>query len=241
MLLPAVLLAGTLALLAWFARDDVREYRLFKALDSSAQRRARYALWIWKQIIFFALPALAGLALLGRLDALAGLPGEFTPLARLLPPISNISLVLAAMVGGMVAGSLLTAFVTRRGRRPLQIGDISRLLPRNRAELGLAALLSLTAGISEELMFRLFLPLLLVLVTGAGWPAFAIALLIFGLMHRYQGMAGAAMTVLIGALMAFVYLATGSLLFAMALHALLDLNGLVLRPMVTGALRSAAG
>jgi len=40
-------------------------------------------------------------------------------------------------------------------------------------------------------------------------------------------------------LMAAVYLMTGSLWLAMLLHALIDLNSLVLRPALTGAWRAA--
>ncbi len=241
MLAPAILLAVTLGLLVWFAKDDVREYRRFKALDRSRQRRARYALWIWKQLAFFAVPALVGLALLGRGAAPLAMPSEFALLAGQLPDIGDSAgLALGAVIGGMIGGGILAALLARRGRKPLQVGDISALLPRNRAELALCALLSLSAGVTEELMFRLWLPLLLVLLTGNGWIAFGVPVVIFGLMHRYQGAAGVAITTLIGAAMAFVYLASGSLLAAMAIHAILDLNGLVLRPMLTGALRPAS-
>ena len=70
MILPLVLLVVVLGVLGWFLRDDVREYRLFKLLVRSRDRRSRYAVWIFKQLLFFAAPSLVGLALLGRLSAL---------------------------------------------------------------------------------------------------------------------------------------------------------------------------
>ena len=133
-----------------------------------------------------------------------------------------------------------TAFATRRTWRVLKpIGNVGSLLPRNRPEVAHAAAMSIAAGISEELAFRLFLPLLIVLVTGSALVAFGVAIAVFGAMHLYQGRAGVIATTLVGALMAAVYLMTGSLWLAMVLHALIDFNALVLRPMLTGAWRAA--
>ena len=99
--------------------------------------------------------------------------------------------------------------------------------------------MSVAAGISEELAFRLFLPLLVALVTGNAFVAFGVAVAAFGAMHVYQGRAGVIATTLVGALMAAIYLMTGELWLAMVLHALIDLNSLVLRPALSGAWRAA--
>jgi uncharacterized protein len=253
MILPLVLLVATLGLLGWFLKNDVGEYRLFARLARSRDRRSRYAVWIVKQLLFFAAPALIGLALLGRPGALLAMPAEFAGLAALLPPLSDpgddremyesilTGIGLGGVIGGVALG--LVALWRRRRGQPVRIGPIGKidhLIPRNRAELVLGAALSLSAGVTEELLFRLYLPLLLVLITGNGWIAFAVPALIFGAMHRYQGWAGMVATTLVGALFAMLYLATQSLAVAMFAHVVLDLNGLVLRPILIGAFRPAS-
>ena len=248
MIVPAILLVLVLAALAWFTRDDVAEYQRFKALVTSRERRRRYLVWIAKQLGYFALPVLIGLALIGRLGALATMPPEFAPLAAYLPSQARIDamfngdMALGLLIGvGFVGAGLGLRFAVRgKSKRPVgTVGDIQALLPRNRAEIVCGALLSVSAGVTEELMFRLFLPLLIVLVTGNAVAAFAAPVIIFGLMHRYQGPVGVIATTIVGALFAALYLATRSLAIAMAVHALLDLNGMVLRPALTGALRPA--
>ena len=137
-------------------------------------------------------------------------------------------------------GGLGAVLATRGNWRILKtIGNVGSLFPRNRPEIVHAAAMSIAAGVSEELAFRLFLPLLVALVSGSAFVAFGVAVAAFGAMHLYQGRAGVIATTLVGALMAAVYLMTGELWLAMVLHALIDLNSLVLRPMLTGAWRAA--
>jgi membrane protease YdiL (CAAX protease family) len=140
----------------------------------------------------------------------------------------------------MVGGAALAAVMAQRGAgkaSALQIGDIDALMPRNGAESLWAALISLNAGISEELFFRLLLPLLLALLTGNVVAAFAVAALVFGLVHVYQGWMGVLATGFLGLVFSVLYLASGSLIAAMAAHALLDLFGLVVRPTLVRMLR----
>ena len=243
MILPNALLLATLMNLVWFLKGDLLGYRRTKRLPDTASRQKTYRLWIAKAAIAFVLPAVIGLALLGRLDALVTVPPEFDALRTLLPSFQGDS---RAELLGMIGGSALFGLVigavlaTRRNWRILKtIGNVGSLLPRNRPEIAHAAVMSIAAGISEELAFRLFLPLLVALVTGNAFVAFGVAVAAFGAMHLYQGRAGVIATTLVGALMAAIYLMTGELWLAMLLHALIDLNSLVLRPALTGAWRAA--
>ena len=241
MILPNALLLVTLMALLWFLKGDLFGYRRIKRLPDTASRQKTYRLWIAKAAIAFVLPAIVGLALLGRIDALTAVPPEFDDLRILLPSFAGDSrlFVLGMMGGGALAGLLIGAFLaTRRKWRVLKpIGNIGSLLPRNRPEILHAAAMSIAAGVTEELAFRLFLPLLIALVTGSAFVAFGVAIAAFGAMHLYQGRAGVIATTLVGALLAAVYLMTGSLWLAMGLHALIDLNGLVVRPILAGAWR----
>lgn len=243
MILPNALLLATLMSLVWFLKGDLLGYRRIKRLPDTASRQKTYRLWIAKAAIAFVLPAIVGLALLGRLDAIVTVPREFDALRSLLPSLAGDSRAeLFGMIGGSALGGLVIGAVlaTRRNWRILKtIGNVGSLLPRNRPEIMHAAAMSIAAGISEELAFRLFLPLLGALVTGNAFVAFGVAIAAFGAMHLYQGRAGVIATTLVGALMAAIYLMTGELWLAMLLHALIDLNSLALRPALTGAWRAA--
>ena len=243
MILPNARLLATLMSLFWFLKGDLLGYRRIRRLPDTASRQKTYRLWIAKAAIAFVLPAIIGLALLGRLDALVIVPREFDALRSLLPSLAGDSRAeLLGMIGGSALGGLVIGAVlaTRRNWRILRtIGNVGSLLPRNRAEIAYAAAMSIAAGISEELAFRLFLPLLVALVSGNAFVAFGVAVAAFGAMHLYQGRAGVIATTLVGALMAAIYLMTGELWLAMLLHALIDLNSLALRPALTGAWRAA--
>ncbi len=243
MILPNVLLLVTIMSLVWFLKGDLLGYRRIKRLPDTASRQKTYRLWIAKAAIGFVLPAVIGLALLGRLDALVAVPPEFDALRTLLPSFEGDSRAeLLGMIGGSAFGGLIIGAVlaTRGNWRILKtIGNVGSLLPRNRPEIAHAAAMSIAAGVSEELAFRLFLPLLVALVSGSAFVAFGVAVAAFGAMHLYQGRAGVIATTLVGALMAAVYLMTGELWLAMVLHALIDLNSLALRPALTGAWRAA--
>ena len=107
------------------------------------------------------------------------------------------------------------------------------LLPNTAAERAAFALLSLSAGICEELLFRGFLIRLLhegaLALPVAG--ALGISSVVFGLGHAYQGWKGVCSTAIGGLALGLVFLLTGSLIPAIVLHALLDLQiPHVLRP-----------
>lgn len=240
MLLPAILLVLCLGSLAWFVRRDLAEYRAFKLLTETAGRQKKYRAWLLKTFLLFTCVTLAALADLGRLSALAALPPEFQPLFRNLNAHAShtsllngglVGLFLGALAGGLVMGLLLPRLLRRRGKpRAVQAGDIAALMPRNGAETVWTALLSVNAGIGEELYFRLLLPLLLVSLGSGALLAFILAGLIFGAVHFYQGIAGIVATTILGGLLAALYLWTGNVWIAVAAHALLDLVGLVIRP-----------
>jgi membrane protease YdiL (CAAX protease family) len=132
-------------------------------------------------------------------------------------------------------GSLLQIVLTRRSPRLRDktlkaFKALAFILPVTREERAWFALVSVTAGICEEVLYRGFL--IRYLSNGpwhAGlWIALAIASISFGLAHGYQGLSGIIGTALLGAVMAVIFLATGSLWLPMALHAIIDLRILLL-------------
>jgi len=232
-------LALALAAYAYFFTGDFGRLSALTALRPPGWRRRRYRVWIAKSWVLFAAPALLGLALMGRLDAVTVLPPAFLPLALETgypAPIFGEGVAIG-LVAGSAIGAGWTLLRRRKGKPPAMLGDFSTLLPRERAEGWYAAASAVSAGITEELYFRLLIPLALAELTGSALFGFAVATVLFALAHRYQRWLGVLATGLVGALFAWLYLQSGALWVAMVAHAAVDLNGLVLRPALAGMLR----
>ncbi len=99
-----------------------------------------------------------------------------------------------------------------------------KITPNTGGELALFMLMSLTAGVWEELVYRGFLIWFFVPLTGAA-GAVVISALIFGLAHLYQGVRGVVAPAGIGLVFAALYLLTASLWWLMAVHAVIDIAG----------------
>lgn len=120
------------------------------------------------------------------------------------------------------------------------LGKVDSLLPRTVGEARWTGLLSLGAGVGEELLFRALIPLgLAALGVPIVW-GFLISCVIFAACHTYQGWAGVLATGVLGLVLAAAYATTYSLVTAIILHILIDLMGLVVRPLVGVGLRDMA-
>lgn len=108
-----------------------------------------------------------------------------------------------------------------RARR--QLGGAVPLLPHTRAERKLFHVVSITAGVCEEILFRGFLYWYFSVWTG---PVAAVILssLVFGCGHFYLGRKEVPKTMLVGLFLAGVALASGSLWPAIVIHAAVDWN-----------------
>ena len=184
--------------------------------------------------LLFGASSLLLLGVAGRWSALVTMPREFIPVRDMIGAFSLSARGTLMLGGAIVAGALIGAGAARLTKRRMQVGRLGAVLPRARAELGWGLLLSLVAGVCEELFFRLLVPLLVTMVIGIPAIGFATATLLFGAAHRYQGWAGIVATTLVGALLAYAYVATASLVVAITLHVFIDVNALVLRPLLTG-------
>ena len=211
-----VTLLGVLAALALRTlRWDKREYRRFKRFRTT--RRRQLMLRRWLLISFFLFGGLALASLLAS--------GQFaTPLlaeVRAWPWVTSLLGVLSARPGvtaGVIAG--------------LAVGVIA---------VTVVAIISVRKEGDEVLLFRLALPALLFATTGNAIVAITVSLLLFGLMHSYQGLAGIIITTVLGAAFMALYVLTGSILITIIAHALLDLRSLVLIPMAIGRVHRIDG
>ena len=105
------------------------------------------------------------------------------------------------------------------------------VIPRTPAEIRWGAVLSINAGLTEEIFFRLLMPLTWYALTGNALVALLISVVLFGVVHAYQGVIGVIATLAVGLALTLVYLATQQIWLAMLVHALIDLRALVFLPL----------
>ena len=235
---PPILWFALAAMLAWLVirsvRKDRREYQRFKRYRTTRKRQQMFRKWLLESFLTFG-----GLALVLLLLA----SGFVAPLLLELqawPLVSDVRsfdpAILWGVIGGLVLGTVgvtVAALLAARKEDELTaVGDIAAMLPRNRQELRLGALMSINAGIFEELVFRLAIPALVFGASGSAILAVVFSVLLFGALHIYQGVAGVVGTAVVGGLMMFAYAASGLIIVPIVLHALFDLRSLVLIPMV---------
>lgn len=140
---------------------------------------------------------------------------------------SLVGLAITAVL--LVALHLQSAAVRRDGEAAresmrAQLGAVQAFLPRTPAEVRWFRALAITAGVCEEVLYRGFLIAYLGSLFGI-WPAVAVAAVMFGVAHLYQGRANA-LKGCVGALLAgLLYVGCGTLLWPMILHTALDLHG----------------
>ncbi len=205
------------------------------AVAPGAVRHRHFARIALRALVHFGIVAVLLLAMLGRLTSIVSFPAELLPArAEAVAWIGRPSW--RPLTIGALCGVAIGSILAWRGRS-VGTGVARAVLPARRAELGWGVGLALVAGVTEELFFRLLLPLLIVLAGGSAAAGFAVSTLLFGYAHRYQGWRGVAGTVVAGVLLTLVYLVSGYLWAAMLVHAAIDLNGLVLRPLLSGRVR----
>ena len=114
----------------------------------------------------------------------------------------------------------------------LQESDLlEELIPRTGREKGLFALLSVAAGVGEELVYRGWLISVLAPVFDGPWIAALVSSMAFSLLHSYQGPVGILRSGLMGFLFAAALIVYGSLWPLIVVHVAVDLvSGLVLGP-----------
>ena len=151
----------------------------------------------------------------------------------------------ALAVGGAWALSAIAIWLL--ARQGLLRGPLVRvyrnyrwIMPRNRGELAASWAASLLAGAGEEIAFRGFLLAYGAALLGDGAGLIASSML-FGLAHSYQRLRGMVFATIAGLLLGVVYLATGSLLLVMAMHAIWDMASFAIGRIVLAAEGDAGG
>jgi membrane protease YdiL (CAAX protease family) len=153
----------------------------------------------------------------GGLEAIGLLPLPFVPLL--------------GWTVGLTAAGLGVMLVSRVVGRAVGIREraiLGRLLPRSPQEKRVFAVLSVAAGVGEELAFRGYAIPVLAVAVGLPWSV-ALTSVTFGVLHAYQGRIGMLRTGVMGVVLALGMLGSGSLVPVILAHVLVDLvGGLVL-------------
>lgn len=230
-------LAALMGVLVWRAvTKDRREYQRFTRQHSTRLRQAMYRKWLVESMGWFGGSALVVFVLVrGFVPRMLAQVETWPPMEGFRGLLAGSGLVSGLVVGGaigLVIGVIALVFFGRNATEVPTIGDIHALLPRNRAELKFGWALSINAGIVEELLFRLAVPALIFGVFGNALLAISVSLVVFGLLHAYQGVGGVIGSFVIGVVLMAVFLATGNILWPILLHAVFDLRSLVLIPVV---------
>ena len=100
---------------------------------------------------------------------------------------------------------------------------VRELMPVSRREKRLYAVLSLCAGIGEELAYRGYAISAVIVAGGSAPVALVLTSSAFAVLHSYQGVLGVARTGVVGVIMGLVFLHTGSLWPPIFAHVLIDL------------------
>ncbi|MES2337123.1 MAG: CPBP family intramembrane glutamic endopeptidase [Pseudomonadota bacterium] len=229
--IAVMLIGGT-----WWVRKDIVAYARFQTQSDTIDRQHLYRRWLVESFVVLVGASVFSLWLAGALWPFDGFPSALAPASRLLHSDESISsdqwLPIAI---GLFFGIVISVVIKwRQIKNSLssRAGPDQALIPRNRREATLALLLSLNAGFSEELFFRLALPLLLLQITGSLPASLVLSVLAFGLAHAHYGWKGVFATTAAGALLTVYYLHHGSLLRVMAAHAVIDISAFFIRPAI---------
>ena len=131
--------------------------------------------------------------------------------------------VLHALIGlAALAVGLLPVLERFHFDDPFARERVRLIAPRTPREFGFFYLLSVTAGLAEELTYRGLLFTLLAALTRSWWLAAIIAACVFGIVHLFQGWKSAGFAALMGLREQIVVGLTGTLFVAIVVHTLHD-------------------
>jgi membrane protease YdiL (CAAX protease family) len=189
----------------------------------------RYRETVVRQWGLCAVAALVVLIGVGAPPQALGLVPRWDREQRYLPSVLE-----GIAVGAVAVVALRWDGARRPGRSWLDrlLRPMAGLLPRSRPERWAFAAVAVTAGVTEEVLYRGFLMWWSVLAAPVGGYGGAMLLTsaAFGLGHAYQGVVPALLAGLAGLGLAVLAFSTGSLLLPVLLHVLVDLRVLLLLP-----------
>jgi uncharacterized protein len=136
------------------------------------------------------------------------------------------------VVCGIVAAILLLLIGVQKSQTkkasPEQLekalAGVKRLMPKNSTERAVWVVVSITAGVCEEILYRGWLLGLFGAALGSVCLGLLISSILFGFAHAYQGRNAIFGTGVAGAVFGIVLVVSGSLIPGQLLHTAMDLN-----------------
>jgi membrane protease YdiL (CAAX protease family) len=182
----------------------------------SATKLARY----WKTIAWQWVLVAALLLIVRRHGLSAADVGERLGDARVTAGVTAALLAIVVVVFAIIFWRIRRAppRVSSARESPMRY-----LAPGFGREMVVFALLSVTAGICEELLYRGWLVNVLRTATGSTGAAVGVGSAIFGIAHAYQGVGGMLRTMFVGLQFALLFVYVDSLIPGQVLHAAFDL------------------
>ena len=135
--------------------------------------------------------------------------------------LANLAIGVIFLFAAIIILNIVSNIINYYGL--FQTEDISYLLPRTPVEKIFWIILSITAGLAEEICFRGYVITRMAKLTGSVWPGVILGSISFSLGHLYQGAAGVAVIGIYGVMFALLFLARGSLMPCIVAHALQDI------------------
>lgn len=151
----------------------------FKAIDATESRQRLLRSFVIESFLIYGVGSVVCLFLLGRTSAIWAIPPAF---ADLLSPLRGSSQggdgwssAFKGMMIGMIASiavvpTVFTILTVRAGEEQSEVADravkrqnYDALLPQNASERRWTTLLALNTGLSEELFFRVAVPLVMLM------------------------------------------------------------------------------
>lgn len=162
----------------------------------------------------------AMLVVLRRHGLSAGDAGERLGDVRLTLIVTLALLFVLAVVSGIILWRLRRA---QPAALLATVGRLRRLMPACGVEVVAFAVVCLTAGVCEELLYRGWLVNILLVASGSTWVAVMVGAIVFGIGHAYQGVKGILRTAFVGLQLAILFVVLGSLVPGQVLHVGVDL------------------
>jgi len=165
-----------------------------------------------------------------------------TQLGFSVPLTGGFWIAIAILVGlcAAMAVQYIRTARSEKSRREAKssFGEAAMLMPHDRRELRPFMVVAVTAGVCEEILYRGFLIWYVAQFTGTSWPgmiaAVAISSIAFGVGHLYQGPPAAGKIVGFAVVAGTLYVVSGSLWLAIALHVFTDVAAGLLAIVVLG-------
>ncbi|TRO64515.1 CPBP family intramembrane glutamic endopeptidase [Christiangramia sabulilitoris] len=232
------------------SKRDLRKYNTFKALTGTSERQAMFKKMLLESFLIYGCLGLLALYILGRFSALTQFPDflmEYSTYLRSfrihnieeITLIKILKLALVYLIPFLLLATTLLNLImvyvqhkkTDEKSTEVSPDAINHLMPRNAAERSWVTLISINAGFSEEIFFRLLLPILFFNIFGSSLISVLLASLWFGLVHAYQGISGIISTLIAGLMLFYIFILTQNIWITILVHIILDLNGLVITPL----------